>query len=312
MICTLWGCGRSRPRPLPASRCVATARRGIHYAPYSPHQTLDIYEPNIQRAGPFPTLVWLHGGAWATAAKRSVRKWALRKTCDGFVVISVGYRLSWEAPFRAQLVDVKNAVRFIRMRASIYRVDPHRIYVWGASAGAHLASLTGLTGHFRDANRTRLDSFSSTVAGVIHWWGPTDFLRMNMQWPDTCEKHRDAEAADSPESILIGCPARECPDAAQAASPLTYVSSDAPPFLIMAGEKDCTVPPRQSKLLHEQLLLKGVDTTFHLVKGAGHGDDRWADGDVRLAVDAFLDRLTTDSAVKTTEAQRIDGKRVPD
>lgn len=107
---------------------------------------------------------------------------------------------------------------------------------------------------------------SSRVQGVVDWFGPTDFLQIG-----NAESDLQHNAADSPESKLIGGALLENKDKAAKASPVTYVSHDAPPFLIMHGDRDRTVPFNQSELLAMALKKAGVEVTFVPMKGAGHG-----------------------------------------
>ncbi len=107
---------------------------------------------------------------------------------------------------------------------------------------------------------------SSRVQAVVDWFGPTDLLHIGDAESDI--RHNDP---DSPESRLIGGPVLENREKAAKASPTTYVSKDAPPFLIMHGDHDRTVPFNQSELLYAALKKARVDTTFVPMKGAGHG-----------------------------------------
>jgi len=107
---------------------------------------------------------------------------------------------------------------------------------------------------------------SSRVQAVIDWFGPTDLLQIG--GPPSDIPHN---APDSPESKLIGGALLENKDKAAKASPITYVSKAAPPFLIMHGDQDRTVPFNQSELLYGALKKAGVDATFIPMKGAGHG-----------------------------------------
>jgi dipeptidyl aminopeptidase/acylaminoacyl peptidase len=121
---------------------------------------------------------------------------------------------------------------------------------------------------------------SSRVQAVIDWFGPTDFLKMG-------KNRMDHDSADSPESLLVGGPIQENREKAARANPVTYVTADDPPFLIMHGDKDDLVPPGQSELLAEALKKAGVEATLHVVAGAGHG---FGGRELDAKVDAFLDR----------------------
>jgi len=225
-------------------------------------QKLDLYLP--AQGTNLPLVVWIHGGAWLAGSKERCRALPLLK--DGFAVASINYRLSQHAIFPAQLEDCKAAVRWLRANAHAYGIDPDRIGVWGESAGGHLAALLGTTGDATEFDTGGNLNVSSRVQAVCDWFGPTDFTQMN-KFPAV----QDHDAPDSPEARLIGGPIHENKDKAQRANPITYVSKDDPPFLIMHGDKDRLVPLNQSELLAEALKRAGVQVTFRVVHGAGHG-----------------------------------------
>ena len=130
----------------------------IHDIPYladgTPRQVLDLYLPDRPH-DLLPALLWIHGGAWECGYKHPcpVRGFAER----GYVIASVGYRLSDEAAFPSQLHDCKSAVRWLRAHAAEYGIDPKWIGVWGESAGGHLAALFGTTGRIRVRSSDRCD-----------------------------------------------------------------------------------------------------------------------------------------------------------
>ena len=226
---------------------------------------LDVYLPQKGQK-PLPLVIWIHGGAWMSGSKDDPSP-ALRFTADGYAVAHVGYRLSQEARFPAQIHDCKAAVRWLRANAQNYNLDPNKFAAWGGSAGGHLVALLGtsggapeLEGHVNDLKE------SSRVQAVVDWFGPTDFLQIG-----NAESDLQHNAPDSPESKLIGGAVLENKEKAAKASPISYVSKDAPPFLIMHGDRDRTVPFNQSELLYAALKKAGVDVTFVPMKGAGHG-----------------------------------------
>jgi dipeptidyl aminopeptidase/acylaminoacyl peptidase len=122
--------------------------------------------------------------------------------------------------------------------------------------------------------------FSSRVQAVVDWFGPTDFLKMG-------KNKIDHDAANSPESLLVGGPIQENKEKVAAANPITYVSKDDPPFLVIHGDKDDLVPLSQSELLHAALEKAGVPSKLHVVPGAGHG---FGGRELEAMVDEFLDR----------------------
>jgi acetyl esterase/lipase len=242
------------------------AMRDLEYGQASGRaMRLDLYLP-AKSDKPLPLIIWIHGGAWMAGNKEGPSP-ALRFTTNGYAVAQVGYRLSKEARFPAQIHDCKAAVRWLRANAALYNLDPKKFVAWGASAGGHLVALLGTSGGVAELEGDVNDlTESSRVQAVVDWFGPTDFLHIGEPASDV--QH---DAPDSPESKLIGGPLLENKDKAAKASPITYVSKDTPPFLIMHGDQDRTVPFNQSELLFAALKKAGVDVTFVPVKGAGHG-----------------------------------------
>jgi acetyl esterase/lipase len=242
--------------------------------------TLDLYLPQDAPA-PVPLIVWVHGGAWRTGSKANPRP-ALSLLERGYAVATIGYRLSQEATFPAQIQEVKAAVRWLRAHAGPYGLDSDRFGAFGPSAGGHLVALLGTAGHVEEWEIGDHLNWSSRVQAVVSWFGPSDFLRMN-DMPGAM----DHDAPDSPESQLVGAPIREHPHLARRASPITYITPGAPPFLLMHGDRDALVIPNQSELLHEALVRAGVASTLHILPGLGHGGAGW-DEHLPL-VHAFLD-----------------------
>ncbi len=251
-------------------------------------QKLDLYLPGPEAAGPLPLIIWVHGGAWLAGSKDPCP--AVGYVRRGYAVASINYRLSRHAIFPAQIQDCQAAVRWLRANAGEYGIDPNRFGVWGASAGGHLAALLGVcTVPIRTSEdeETPEDGaaydLSSRVQAVCDFFGPTDFARMNDFWTTM-----DHDAANSPGSLLIGGPVQEHPDRVRRANPITYVTKDAPPFLIVHGDADPLVPHNQSELLYEALKAAGVEVTFYTVRGGGHGG--FDDPEVGLLVERFFDK----------------------
>ena len=224
---------------------------------------LDLYLPP-DTSSPVPVVIWVHGGGWRGGSKGNGGR-ARNMTTRGFAVVAVEYRLSGEALFPAQIEDCKTAVRWVRANAKKYNLDPDRIGAWGSSAGGHLVALMGLTHDEKAFETPDHSQYSSRVQAVCNWFGPTDFLRMN-----DFEGRIDHDAADSPESRLIGGPIQEHKEKVAAANPIAYVSKNDPPMLIMHGEKDLSVPYNQSELLYAAMKKAGLDVTLYKVVNADH------------------------------------------
>ena len=252
----------------------------------NPRQRLDLYLPKERKGdGPLPVVVFVHGGAWRAGDKRGgVRMVAPHVDTGRFAGASVGYRLSGEAIWPAQIYDCKAAIRWLKANAAKYHLDPDRIAVWGSSAGGHLVAMLGTTADVPELEG-RLGAHTdrtSRVACVVDWFGPSDLPRMNEP-----PGKMDHVGPNAPESHLIGCAVKDHPAKARAASPITYVSKGDAPHLIMHGDKDRTVPHDQSVRLAAALEQAGVPCTFVTIRGAGHG---FGGPDVHDRVRLFLEK----------------------
>lgn len=268
--------------------------RNLAYVPngHERHR-LDVYLPPADGRRK-PLVVWIHGGGWKAGSKNGCP--AISLTERGFVVASVNYRLSQHAPFPAQIHDCKAAIRWLRDNTEAFEIDPDRVGVWGSSAGGHLAALVGTSADVATLEgELGTTTPPSRVQAVCDWFGPTDFLQMNAQAGTRGRINHDA--ADSPESLLLGAPLPTVPDKARQASPITWVSADDPPFLIQHGDQDRLVAWQQSQLLHDALVRNGVASRFERVPDAGHG---LRDAAIRETVfDFFESRLGTISDAAT-------------
>ena len=237
----------------------------------NPRQTLDLFIPDKPEDDePLPLIIWIHGGGWRGGDKKSGhapnRIPALVST-GRYLGATIGYRLSEEAQWPAQIHDCKAAVRWLRARSEKFGIHPDKIAVWGTSAGGHLASMLGTSGGLSElegelGKHTRR---SSRVQAVINGYGPSALLQMDDQPSKIIHN-----APYSPESKLIGAPIQKAKAKARQASPLTHVSADDPPFLHFHGTHDQLVPFHQSEILHESLLTKEVSSSLITVQGGGH------------------------------------------
>ena len=255
------------------------AKRDLAYVPGGgPRQMLDVFYPE-KTDKPVPLVIWIHGGAWSAGSKDRPPGLPLMLE-KGFAVASVTYRFSQNAVFPAQIEDCKTAIRWLRKNAASLNIAPEKIGVWGASAGGHLVAMLGVAGDVKDWDKGENLDQSSRVQAVCDWFGPSDLLTFGPQGGNARPKNPRpfpaTDAADSPEGKLIGGAVPENKDKARAASPVTYVTKDDAPFLIMHGDKDPLVPAAQSTELHELLEKAGVSSKLIILPGAGHGGPQFS------------------------------------
>ena len=224
------------------------------------YQKLDIYMP-AAGAKPYPVVVWIHGGGFSGGTRTEGNASQLAGLLGplGAAVVSIDYRLSGTAQWPAQSQDCKAAIRWIRANAATYNFDPNRIGAAGGSAGGHLSEFVGVTGDIDSATSGTVtmdlegtvggtSGYSSKVQAVAPMYGLSDFLTLN----DACPQNNptissiDHDAANSPEGLLMGGLIQNIKDKCTLASPLHFVSPDDPPFCILHGNRDASVPVCQS------------------------------------------------------------------
>ena len=258
--------------------------RDLHDLAYvkdgDPNQRLDLVVPVSSNL--VPLIVWIHGGGWEQGSyhQNPARAMAGR----GYAVASIGYRLSSQAKYPAQIEDCKAAVRWLRAHAAEYGIDPARIGVWGASAGGHLAALLGTTAGVKRFDVGENLDRSSAVRCVIDSFGPADFFH----WGDP-PVPASYDTANNALARLLGGRVADHEELARLASPITFVDKDSAPFLIMHGDKDPVVPVQQSVVLDAALCKAGVDSTLVIVPGAGHGGGMFNDPRYLHQMAAFMD-----------------------
>ena len=237
---------------------------------------------------PLPCIVWLCGGGWEQMHQDAHLPNFVELARRGFVIASVEYRTSNEARFPGPIEDVKAAVRFLRANAGRYQIDPKRIGIMGESAGGYLAAFVGLTGHTREFDVGDHLEASSSVSAVCTWYPPVQFPLE----PPAASAAVPTQV--TPEDRLLGVFAASDPALAAKASPLTYVSEGAPPFLILHGDQDTLVPCSHGVRLYEALTAKRVAADLYLVKGADHAALEFYQPEIRQIVGDFFARTLGD------------------
>ena len=262
----LSACATSSPTPqLPATPTFAPEKFGVadldvtYCTPNDMPQKMDIYYPTS--GGPWPVLIYVHGGGWNEGDKAEGVGWrGLNER--GFLIVSVNYRLAaYGSKFPVMIEDLKCAVRYLRAHASEYNLNPERIGAIGASSGGHLVALLGIADESAGWDTGEYADQSSRVQAVVSMAGFSDFTR---------EVYNSIEMAIY--YAFDKMPGSDSPEMA-AASPITYITPDDPPFLIIHGDKDGIAPLEQSQVLDGQLREAGVSSTLVIVKNGSHSLD---------------------------------------
>jgi acetyl esterase/lipase len=269
----------------------ATTYTDVAYASTSNAQKMDIYLPTGD--GPFPVVVFIHGGAFLMGDKSMETSNAAVLVGKGYAAVSINYRLSGEAKFPAQIQDCKAAIRFLRANATKYKLNPDKIASWGASAGGNLSALLGTSGGVAELEGTDLgnSTLSSKVLVAVDWFGPINFLTMDAE-ASALGFTITTNSASSPESSLMGAAIQTIPTQVAKANPTTYISADDAAFFIQVGDADRNIPYTQSKNFYNALtpVIGTANASFELLAGAGHGGTQFSATSNMDKVVAFLDK----------------------
>ena len=231
---------------------------------------LDLYFPEKTCTGKLPLVIMIHGGAFKQGDKKPMATSFLTDNC--YAVASLNYRLSGEAIFPAGNQDVKAAVRWLRANAEKYNLDSDNFGAMGGSAGGYYSSFLGTTGDIKDFDIGDNLEYSSVVQAVVDQFGPVDFSTL-------AQDRIDAKSPTNPaETDFLGCDVNsaDCTNIITA-SPINYVSEQDPPFFILHGAKDNTIPIKQSQDFYKKLQEMKVPVTFITLPNAGHGGAEFRD-----------------------------------
>jgi acetyl esterase/lipase len=245
---------------------------------------LDIYLP-VQAKPNTPLVIWVHGGAWMLNDKYAdmgYMKQTVRSFLEhGYALASIDYRYSTDARFPAQIQDCNQAIEYLYEHADKFKLDRDKIALIGFSAGGHLASLLALS------QNNNVKAFYPSkmkkrfrISAVADFYGPSDLLAM--------VSHADPGSTEDPITILLGGHPLKRPDLAKIASPCTYVDKEDPPFFIVNGEKDESVPYQQSVLLQSSLTLAQVKNELTIVKDAPHFGEMFDTPEIQKKLFEFL------------------------
>ena len=210
-------------------------------------QKLDIYLPKQNAAGASAVLIFFHGGSWHDGEREGYGFLGRAFAARGFVTVIADYRKAPSVRFPAFVQDTASAIAWVHANIAKHNGDADRIFVMGHSAGAHIAMMTALDPQWLAANNLA----PNVIKGVIGLAGPYDFLPLTTdsskialgQWPDLTETQ-----------------------------PITFARADAPPLLLLTGDKDTVVKPRNSKILSETIQALGGQQQLRIYPHVDHAD----------------------------------------
>lgn len=245
--------------------------------------TLDLYRPTNDKTAR-PLVIYIHGGGWMNGHTRQSGAFSdfpavlADLSARGYVVASLEYRLSREAPFPAAIDDVRTAIRFLKANAGIYGIDAQHVGIWGGSAGGQLAALAALDcGRAPQGDDKSHATQSDCVQAAVGWYGVYDFVTM------------PKSAIPRAENIYLDCVKEACPaDRIMAASPTAHVDAKDPPVLLIHGTDDKVVPVTQSRELAAKLQAVKVPVTTEIIPDVGHS---WIGADAAATRAASLRAL---------------------
>ncbi len=233
-----------------------------------------------------PLIVFVNGSAfhWQNV-EQSIPRLSLLVN-RGIAIASVQYRGSEAAPFPAQVLDTKAAVRFMKINADKYGLNPENVYLMGDSSGGHTVLMAGLTAGIGRFEEDVYCEASAEVKGIIDLYGPTDITKMNDE--PSVQNHIEP---DSPEGYLIGrLNVLEHPELTAPTVIMNCISKEKaiPPILIFHGTNDELVPFGQSCMLYDKLKEYGKFAEFYAIDGAHHGGREFWSEQVLRIIENFI------------------------
>lgn len=241
----------AKPNPL----AQADVKKNLAYGTHDRNK-LDLAVP--QGDGPFPLIVWIHGGGWEGGNKDGFGP-LVGQLARGYAIATINYRYSRHARFPAQIIDCKAAIRFLRTHAKEYKLDADHFGVCGASAGGHLSALLGTSNGVAGLDEKNAKPEECRVQAVVNIFGPADLMKLS-----------PPGSKESAVTRLLGGNTREKGDLAILGSPQTHADKSDPPMLLVHGDADKLVPLSQSEDLLVALKAVGIECDLIVVKGVGH------------------------------------------
>lgn len=217
---------------------------------------LDVYRPGPETAahrqggGPLPAAVYIHGGGWITGTRRQSRFMMYELAAAGWVVFAVSYRFAPRHPLPAAIHDCKAAIAWVKQHAAEYGARGDDLLVMGGSAGGHLTAMMALTPN-QPRFQPGFEDADTRVRGAVVLYGVADFERPFAEQPH-------AGVAAFFERLIFRARYRDDPARFREAQPVSHLSAEAPPILLVHGRNDMLVPFDESQRFYEKLVAAGA------------------------------------------------------
>lgn len=244
--------------------------------------TLDVFTPKENAKG--VGLVWVVSGGWYSAHEAIRPEFIAPLLGRGYTIFAVVHGSQPKFTIPEILEDMHRAMRFIRTNAERFGVDPDRLGIFGASAGGHLSLMQGMAGAKGDPGaKDPVDRASSRVQAVACFFPPTDFFNYGKPGEDALGRGIlanfaapfDFQEFDPKRKVFVEVEGEEkVNEIGRKIAPISHVSDDDPPTLIIHGDADKLVPIQQAEIIVEKLKEAGVEAKLVVKPGASHG---WAD-----------------------------------
>ncbi len=224
--------------------------------------------------GPFPVILFFHGGGWQQGDKSHMHKWIRKVVASGYVGVSVGYRFAPAFKWPSQVEDAKAAVRYLRAHEKELKIDPKRIGAMGESAGGYLALMLGVTSsHDQLEGEGGSPTFSSSIQAVVSYVSATDFTIPRAELSPELQAEMQRYYHKSLDQVRLDFTGAKSPDdpILKRISVLSYVDKDDPPVMMFYGDSDPVVSLEHAYRLQRELEKVDVFHELFIVKGGGHG-----------------------------------------
>jgi acetyl esterase/lipase len=274
------------PEPTPTQKQVEVFE-SISYADQSPFQKLDVYLPSAGEK-PYPTIMGIHGGGFVARSKSLYGLLARYYAEEGFAFVSINYRLAPQDTYPAQVEDSFCALGWLYANQDEFGFDPDRVIVTGGSAGGYLASMLATVDNPQQYLKDCPHDFptDSQIDAAVIFYGLYDLASMD-EYPGVSEQ-LEPYLGDEYENVPV--------ELLEEMSPIKQIDGSEPPFIILHGTDDNSIPAAMSERFYEELIASGVDAELVILPGAGHGFEITSleEGEMALALGeifTFLNRV---------------------